>query len=469
MTSHFNGFSRETVRGELQRILQSKYFANAKVAGQFLRFAVEMTLRGDAASVKEYTIAVEVYGKDGSFDPRIDPIVRVEARRLRSKLLKYYQLEGRESSLRLILPLGSYVPVITKRGTTPPETFHIQPWNCPAHENRVTPNGANAKYIDACQYYLNGSHYNLNGTQYLYTWSPEGLKKAIEFFRHVLIEDPNCAPAYSLLAEALLLAAQRALPSDKLMPRAKATALKALELDNSLVGAHTLLALVQAHYEWNWREAESEYRCALTLNPGYAGAHQWYSWCLAMSGHPEQAIPEARRLLEIDPLSPVTNLNLGSLYYLARDFSRAREHYNAAIRLDPNFYWPYLWLGRVFAAESQHDQAIDALQKARELSSDTPVSLGILGYCYGLAGKKDEARLLLSRLNRLSRVRWVSSLHIAYVYIGLGEKDAAFDRLKKAAAERHPYLGILKTAPLFDSLRSDRRFPVLLSRMNLND
>jgi serine/threonine-protein kinase len=313
---------------------------------------------------------------------------------------------------------------------------------------------------------LNGG-YHLNGNSYLYKWSSQGLKKAIEFFRQTLIEDPSCAVAYSLFAEALLLAAQRALPAERLMPRAKAAALKALELDNSLVGAHTLLALVQAHYEWNWNEAEREYQCALTLNPGYAGAHQWYSWCLAMSGNPRQAIPQAKQFLDIDPLSPVTNMNLGSLYYLARDFSRAKEHYNISLKLDPSFYWPYLWLGRVCAAESQFNEAIDALEKARNLSSDSPVSLGILGYCYGLAGMKERARTLLAQLTMLSKVRWVSSLHIAYIHIGLGDNDSAFQRLQKAAVERHPYLGTLKTAPLFDSLRSDRRFPILLKQMNL--
>jgi tetratricopeptide (TPR) repeat protein len=462
MTSDTHGFSREAVRRELDRILQSRHFVSARVAGRFLSFAVEMTLRGEANSVKEYTIAVEVYGKPESFDPRTDPIVRVEARRLRSKLIKYYECEGRESPIRIGLLVGSYVPVFTGRDTTSAETCAIQQSDNP-HARQPNWVAENGRYGDLPQFRSNGCY----GSHYLYKWSAEGLEKAIAFFGQVLEEDPSCAAAYSLLADALLLAAQRALPSDKLMPRAKAAALKALALDDSLVGAHTLLAIVKAHYEWNWNEAESEYQCALTLNPRYAGAHQWYSWCLAMSGRPGEAIPEAKQLLEIEPVTPVTNLNVGSLYYLARDFGLARFHYNEAINLDPTFYWPYLWLGRVCAAESDFDEAIAALEKARHLSSDSPVSLGILGYCYGLSGRKEEARRLLNKLQGLSRARWVSSLHFAYIHIGLGDRDSAFERLQKAASERHPYLGTLKTAPLFDSLRSDRRFPVLLKKMNL--
>lgn len=457
------GIASESVLQELHSILRSKYFVNANRVSRFLRFSTEKAIQGQGGLLKEYTIAVEVYGKDESFDPRMDPIVRVEARRLRSKLTEYYENAGRNDAICIHLPVGSYVPVFEKRESplssalsTPAGKYSSQKYlGKPAVPNTLAQNK------QAYQEYLNAH-------RYINRWSPGGLRKAIEFFEQTLIEDPDCAAAYSLLADAyLLLAAHGILPSCKIMPKAKAAALKALEIDNSLVGAHTLLALVNAHYDWNWVEAEKEYRYALRLNPGYAGGHQWYSWCLAMAGRSGEAIREGRQSLESDPDSTMRNTNLGWLFYLARDFTRAREQYHKAIALDPNFFWPYLRLGTAYAAESLLDEAIEALEKAKSLSSESPVSLGILGYCYGLLGKEEAARKLLIRLKKLSQVRYVSSLHIAYIHIGLGDADRAFQRLQKAIAERHPYVGILKTAPIFDRLRSDRRFTGLLKQVNL--
>ncbi len=318
--------------------------------------------------------------------------------------------------------------------------------------------------IEAYQLHLKGR----------YHWNrrvPGAVGKATEYFKQALDEDPNYAPAYAGLADCYILPGYYAMASPKdVMPLGKAAALKALEVDPNLAEAHASLGAVAALYEFDWPEAERYFRRALEENPGYSIAHYWYAiFALAPLGRLDEALREAEKGRELDPLSPAPNSAVGMMVCYQRDYDRAIKELQKTLDLDPNFAVGNLYLGKIFCEQGKTDDGIAALQKARDVMGDSPVLIGVQGYYLATAGDREGAWKLLDHLNGLATQRYVPAQPFALIYSGLGENDLAFEWLDKAYDERSSLLIWLKVDPTFGKLRSDPRCTLLLQKMGLVD
>jgi len=307
----------------------------------------------------------------------------------------------------------------------------------------------------AYQLYLKGRYFLNKSTE-------QDFRKAIEYFESALQKDPNYAAAYAGVADAYAqLGSFGLLEMKQSYERAKEAIERALERDDKLAEAHASLGYILTNYYWNWSEAESQFKQAIDLNPNYAMAHNWYSQYLGFMGRPEEALRESKRAQEIDPLSPWTNS--GFISFLARRYDEGIAESQKALELDPQFAAAHMVIGLSYVQKKNYEQAIAELQRAQ----DNPDSRALLGYAYGVAGKSTEARHLLEELQQVAKEKYVSPFPVAATYVGLGETDKAFEMLEKAYVERSWAMGMLKVNPIFDPIRSDRRYVELLRRMNL--
>jgi serine/threonine protein kinase/Flp pilus assembly protein TadD len=315
---------------------------------------------------------------------------------------------------------------------------------------------------EAYQDYLKGRFWWNRSTE-------EGANKGVEYFQEAIAKDRNYALAYAGLADGYSSLATLALaPPKDAYPKAEEAALKALGLDDTLAEAHTSLAWIKAIFEWDWSGAENEFQRAIALNPNYAFAHYRYGTALLHMGRIEQATAEIKRALELDPLSLPINRALGATYYDARQYNQAIEQERKTLELDPNFALAHSDLGLVYSQESMYQEAITESEKAL-VSEQRTATLADLAYVYGKAGRRAEAQKILDRLTDLSKQKYVQPRLLARVYVGLGNKEKAFEYLEKSYQDRSlgtQFSGINKD-PTLEPLRSDPRFADLLRRMNL--
>jgi serine/threonine-protein kinase len=295
----------------------------------------------------------------------------------------------------------------------------------------------------------------------------DGLRRGVEYFERAREKDPNYTLAYAGLADCYGLWDEYGVaPAKEAFPKAKAAAQKALALDDTLAEAHTSLAYCLAFYEWDWQAAEKEYRRALELNPGYATAHHWYGECLTVLGRTEEAIAHLRRAQALDPLSLIIQSVAGWTLYSARQYDQAVELFQKTLDMDAQFVQAHSFLGWAYAQKRQYPEALAQFQKARQID-DNPEFLGGIGYVYAVTGKKAEARAVLAELEKLSKHHHVSPCLMAFIHIGLGQKDEAFRWLARAYQERSAWLVYARVDPKYDDLRSDPRFADLLRRLGL--
>jgi len=314
---------------------------------------------------------------------------------------------------------------------------------------------------EAYQLYLKGRYYWNKRT-------PDGIQKAIEYFQAAIAKDPGYAGAYAGLADCYHVPANPLPPREK-MPLAKAAAMKALQLDDTLVEAHTSLARVLAVYDWDWPAAEREFKRAIELNPRYAPAHEWYGWYLSATGRFREAEAEKKRALELEPLSLIINFEVALASYLSRNYDQAIDQFQKTLELDANFPPPHTFLGAAYEQKGMFEEAIAAFQRAIPVTQSHAKVLAMAGlaHVYAVSGRKTEARKILGELQRLSEHSYVPATDVALVYAGLGDKDKAFAWLDKAYEEHSFSLSNLKVEPRFDPLRSDPRFADLLRRIGL--
>lgn len=301
-----------------------------------------------------------------------------------------------------------------------------------------------------------------------YFWTrrtPESIKKAIEYFNQAIEKDPGFARAYSGLADAYVVPASGMAPQDA-MPKAKAAATRALEIDDTLAEAHTSLARVLQVYDWNWAEAEKEYKRALEIDPRYPVAHQWYGGFREKRGDFDEGISERKLALQLDPLSTATNFELGAVYYFARDYDRAIEQLEKTLELDPQFSPARNYLAGAYFQRGRHDDAVAKLgtPDPRGLSS-----VGIGGFVYAVTGRTKEARNMLSEFKSSRGPQYVSPVDIAMIHVGLGEREEAIAWLEKGYEERAYQMQNLGIEPMWDSLRSDPRFADLVRKVGLSN
>jgi TolB-like protein/tetratricopeptide (TPR) repeat protein len=583
----------EEIRAQLEKLLASRLFARSTRLCRFLRFSVEESLAGNGGRLKEQIIGMEVFDRRPDYDPRIDPIVRVEARRLRAKLKAYYTSPGRGDSIMIGLPKGAYLPFFKTRAATAPgsrtsliatsgsalaprksiavlpfanmmpgadddyfsdglteELIHlltripslrVVAWSSTSKLRgreadlagirrqlrvgsvvrgsvRRTPervrvtvqliDSASGDYlwsetydrglenvfeiqgeiaraiVQALHLKLTGlaqcaprrapnvACYNLclQGRFHTNKRTEEGLRRSVERFEEAILDDESCAEAYAGLADAYSLLADYGLMSPaEAVPKARAAAERALELDPQSAEANVSLAFVRSSFEWRWEEAEALYRAAIAVNPGYSRARHWYGVdFLGLLGRCQEALSEARAAYDLDPLSMIIREGLGYMHMICRDYPRAVAVYREITDMDPDFFKGYSSLGRVLSLMGKYDLALASLERARQLGGDVPSILAATGEVMARTGRVEEARAYLHELTEMSQTRWVPASCFAVLHIGLGDYPAALTFLETATDRREFSVTALKVHPLYDPLRSEPRFQRLLERVGLN-
>lgn len=322
--------------------------------------------------------------------------------------------------------------------------------------------GITKRYTDnneAYQLYLKGRFHFARRTK-------DELERAIEVYQQALKLDPKFALAYVGLAESYVVMPSFPYMSPKqAFPQAKAAIAKALELDPELPEAHTISGMIAAVYDWNWAEAEREFKRSLELDPSLALTHYRYAWVyLSPMGRHREAIAEMERAMEIEPLSLIQGANFAAVYMYARQFDLAVEQAKKTYDLDPTFFGGQNWLCHTYDAKGMYAESLSISEKTLEASF--PI-MAPMGYAYAKTGRRREAEAVINRLKEAEKTKYVLDYWVAVIYVGLGEKDAAFAELEKAYQARDWFLPRIKTDSFMDPLRDDPRFKDLVRRIGL--
>ena len=295
----------------------------------------------------------------------------------------------------------------------------------------------------------------------------DALQQAIDYFNQAIAIDPNYGEAYAGLADCynMLVVYGRLQPKEG-FPKAKEAATKALEIDENSAEAHTSMAFIRFRWDWDRTATEREFQEAIKLKPAYAPAHQWYSSYLVAVERFDEAIAEAKRTEELEPLSFVASSHLGWIYYLAGKNDNAIEQCRKILELDPSSFPARRYLGLAYEAKGMYPEAIAEFQTGVKLSG-SPLMHALLGHAYAASGKSAEAKQVLADLQQLQGQRYVSPYTVAAIYSGLGDEEQAFKWLERAVEERDIWLMNLKVDPVFAKLRNKRQFTDILGRIRL--
>jgi DNA-binding winged helix-turn-helix (wHTH) protein/Flp pilus assembly protein TadD len=314
---------------------------------------------------------------------------------------------------------------------------------------------------EAHELYLKGRYFQDKKTG-------ESLQRSIDYFQEATVTDPHDALAFAALSASYAVLAIRADSAPKIVyEKARAAAVRAIDIDETLPDGHTALGNVKSWYDWDWRGADREFERAIELSgkdraPGY----EYASHLLAV-GRREEAVAEIRRAQRLAPVSLTINVHAARILYFAGLYDASMAQCLKVIDMDPGFGGAYLFVGRIDAERGAYKEALAALDRAQALLHDSAEVLSLIGYTYAVSGKTGEARQMLEKLNRLSKQRYVSPYHLAMIHAALGERDAAFAALEQAYADREGRLTIVRFAPEFQTLRDDARFRRLMERMKL--
>ncbi len=299
----------------------------------------------------------------------------------------------------------------------------------------------------------------------------ESFNRAMDYFQQAINRDPSYAAPYSGLADCYVLFGSSfdvgGLAPSEVQPKAKAAALKALELDSSLSDAHNSLAYVKLNYDWDWHGAEAEFKRSLELNPGYAHGHHWYAHLLFSSGRMDEALAESNRALELDPVSPIINLHLGWHYLYTRQYDRALEQLAKTLELDPSYALAHWYRGLAYEQKKMYPEALSEMGKAKDLLPGNLAVESDIGHVYAVSGDKGAAERVIAGLKEESARRYVNQYELALIYVGLGENDQAFEWLGRAFRDHSDQMIYLKVDPRLDSVRSDSRFTDLVRRVGI--
>lgn len=296
----------------------------------------------------------------------------------------------------------------------------------------------------------------------------DGLKAAKDYFDQAIAQDAKYARAYSGLADTYALLGDwqyAVMPPKEALPRAKAAAIKALELDDTLGEAHTSLAFCLEGFDWDWKAAETEFRRGLALNPSYATAHHWYAWHLSLLRRDREAIAEMKKAASLDPLSLIINADLAELLLITHADDESVRQSRKTIEMDAHFALSHNQLGQAYLQKRMPREAIVELQQGIQLSGGSPTSTANLARAYAASGRRNEAVRLLTDLKEQATPAYSNAAEIAAIYAALGDSDQAMTWLEKGFDERFNPGVLLR--PGFDPLRSDPRFQDLVRRIGL--
>ena len=419
----------------VDRICGSPGFRRSARLQRFLRFlASAQTPTGHGP--KEYEVAREVYDKPADFDPQTDPIVRVEASRLRLRLLEYYQGPGQNDDLVLELPKGSYSLRCRRRGETASSTPEIS---------------------NARKHYLRGR----------YLWNKrttESLDEAIVCFRKALDEDCLDPLAWSGLADTYsVIGSFELMAPNVVFPRAVAAARKALQLDPASAEAHCSLATAAGMHTWDFERAKVEFERAVTLDPAYASAWHFYGVVLFGQSNWERSQQALERAHFLDPMSSIIKVQLASLHYLRRDFHLATKICDELMRLDPDF-WPSRWFAGMASQQlGRYGEAHRHLQRAVAMSNGSPMPLSAFGHLIGSAGQYAAALDIIKELEQRRKSAYAPATGIGLVHLGCGDRAKALEWFNIALEDRSPHLALfLPSDPRLDVLQQEPKFRRIL-------
>ena len=321
-----------------------------------------------------------------------------------------------------------------------------------------SPTSQSPKSYEAYDLYLRGRYFWAKRTR-------QGFQQAAECFEQAIAKDPSYAPAYAGLADTYTLMSEYGYaPPSEVIPKARAAAMKALDLDEKLAEAHVSLAAIAQNFDWDWQTADKEFRRAIVLDPNYATGHHWYAEHLAQLGRFDEAFPEIQRARQLDPLSLIIATDNAVFLYFARQYDSALTQFHAVLEIEPTFPRVHM-LGFAYVQKGQFAEALADAEKWRQLESNIYWPWTMEAYAYGRAGRPTQARFALEQARKNGPV---DPLAMAPPYVGLGDKDQAFAWLDQAVAQHSSGLTALKVDPTYDPLRSDPRFQALLKRVGLD-
>jgi len=306
----------------------------------------------------------------------------------------------------------------------------------------------------------------LKGRYFFNRPSDENLQKAIAQFEEAARLSPTFAPAFSGLSDAYLWAGYNEgfLTATEARPKAKATAEKAVELDDNSAESHTSLGVFKLFYEYDLPGCEREFRRAFVLNPNYAFAHDQFGMALAFQGRFDEAIAEGARAIELDPLSPQILIDGTVAFLFQRNSAAVKKLARRAAELDPAFFFPVMIDGWADLEEGKFRDAIPALKRAKAMESP-PFVTAYLAFAYGAAGDRDSATAELAALKKMSKDGTVLPFNLALVYLGLGDRPRALDHLERAFAADSQMMAWIGRDAIFDPIRSEPRFVALMKKM----
>ncbi|HEX5000792.1 MAG TPA: tetratricopeptide repeat protein [Terriglobia bacterium] len=430
----------EAVEEQVQKILRSAGFARCVRMRRFLEYTVHETLSGRGGLLKEYSIALNVYDKPPSFDPRFDSIIRVEAGRLRAKLRKYYETDGREDAVRVFFPRCRYEPRFDPLEILPEP---VAPESSP----------------EARRLYLKGLHF-------LAQYDAPSMEAALRCFA----EACSIAPTHHESLAGMAAAHASCCWLESVHPRegwAKSEhfSRRALALEPRQAEAGAVLACQAALFDRQWETAERQFRAVLDLHESSAAVHQMYGFfCLAPMGRLDEAEVALLRACELAPASAIARYQLGRILHFKRRFDLASEQFRRAIELQPRLALARWGLGETAIQQGHWAEARRAFAAVQQLS-DIPRALEGLGRLAALTGKPEEAETLLGQLRQLASTRYVSPVGLSVIYTAMGRLDDALDQLFAAAPQRAIRLTYVSVDPAFDALKTHDRFLPLLEQL----
>ena len=485
----------ESVTGQLERILSKPPLATSPSLSRLLRFIVAETLAGHAESINEYTLGVRVFNRGEDFNPRTDPIVRVQAHHLRARLGQYYAGPGVTDAVRIELPGRTYVPVFRSVEQPAPAPVEAPQETAPAANPEQAPRtkmrgtvmvtavvgfialagmasfwhsfaanrGARLQHqppAAAEDLYIHG--------RYLIDRQTEpALRQSLDCFHRAVAKDPQFAAAFAGLADAYNMLAQYGYMSPlEAMEEARRATEHALSMDPRLAEAHVSLAAILEAYDWNWSAAEREYRRALELNPTLPDAHLWYGMFLRDQGRIQEALPELRRAEQLEPLSVLASINVAYGLMIAGDSDGALERAQRAVDLNPDLATSSALLANVYRKLSDAPRAEAALAHALALSAGNPHALSVLACTYARLGNRPEGTRLFHELEKLSTERYVSPYDMGNVSLVLGDEDRAVNFFEDAYKQRSSGLIFLRNDKA-DSVLNSPRLRSLISRIHV--
>jgi tetratricopeptide (TPR) repeat protein len=478
------------VNAALGRILATPAFVRSPRLAQFLRFAVEQRLSGRADAPKEMEVGVQVFGRGGDFDPRVDPVVRVQARLLRFKLHEYYETVGKTDLIHIDLPKGSYLPSFSGEvsAPSPPSRWAAKirwvvaaafltaalitlavSWNAWREAvgklwAKTLPVRPKAAQSPAAELYLKGRYYWNKRT-------PEDLQKAVDYFTQSIVADPGYAKAFVGLADCYgLLREFAAMPDSEAWPRALAAARKAVELDDSLAEAHSSLGFDLFYGSLDFKGGEREFKRAVELNPNYAEAHQWYATALMSVGRLPEASDEMDRARELQPASRSILSDQGLLLFYQGKREQAIEQLRQIETAEPSFRSAHIYLSYIYFVArdcsnylSESRKAAESSQDAAELSVVTEAEKGFAaGGWQGMLERQLRAQTKFVKEGRYPAFR------AAEISAILGRKRDALDYLDASYKKRELYMVTLAIAPALVSLHKEPAYRHLLAQLGLD-